>query len=524
MSRWWCVVFACGCAPELGVAEAPVTGTTIVSLTFDDTFANHAAAADVLAQRGLRGTFYVNSGRIGLAGYLTRDQLLAMQAAGHELGGHTVSHANLATLDEAEMRRQVCNDRVALLDAGVAATSFAYPFSGQDATARQVVADCGYNSARLVGGLYAAPSCTSCPYANPMPPADPYQLRTNESVKSDTTLATLQQYVQQAEDHGGGWVPIVMHHVCDGCDPLAISPATLAAFGDWLAARAALGTEVATVDAVIGGSLQPGVPGPPVGAVEPGSNLLRNASLEIDDNADQIPDCWQRGGTGTNSATFALVPDAFDGVVAQRIDVTSFTSGARRLVSRQDLGSCAPPVVPGHSYTFRAAYKATTPPIVSVYYRTAAGGWVWLAQSAPLPASASYATASYTTPPMPTAATALSVGLSIMAAGSITSDAYSLVDDQAVDTTPPTASISAPADGATVTGITPIWAEVSDNVGVYRVRFYLDGIQLGTRVLTSYRWNWDTATASPGVHQLAVQAEDAAGNATRSPSITVTVP
>jgi peptidoglycan/xylan/chitin deacetylase (PgdA/CDA1 family) len=528
-------VFASACvAPDLDQHEAPALqdARTIVSLTFDDTFADNYQVGALAAARGLRATFFVNSGRLGLSGYMTRAQVEALESAGHEIGGHTVSHANLPTLSVDEVRRQVCNDRVALLNAGFSVASFAYPFSGQDATVRQVVIDCGYNSGRLVGGLVSGSSCASCPYANTRPPADRFQIRTNDSVMSGTTLAQMQQYVTQAEQRGGGWVPLVFHHVCSGCDPSSVSVATLTAFMDWLAARGPA-TQVGTVADVIGGAVKPGVSGPPVGPPPPaGGNLLRNASLETDSNRDQIPDCWQRGGTGANAATYSLVSSAFDGAVAQRITMTSFTSGARRLVSQQDLGGCAPLATPGHRYTMSAYYTSNAQPIFSVYYRTASGGWVWLAQSASLPVSSSYRRAAFTTPALPSGATAISIGLSLMSLGTLTTDAYELYDlDNAptqppppsTDTTPPTAQISSPVAGATVRGITTIVAATTDNVGVYRVRFYLDGSQLGTRVQTTYRWNWDTSTATVGAHQLAVQAEDAAGNATRSATITVNV-
>jgi peptidoglycan/xylan/chitin deacetylase (PgdA/CDA1 family) len=529
------LVLASACvAPELDQAESPALqdARTIVSLTFDDTFADNYQVGALATSRGLRATFYVNSGRLGLSGYMSRAQVEALEDAGHEIGGHTVSHANLATLAEDEARRQVCNDRVSLLNAGFSVASFAYPFSGQDDQVREIVAECGYNSGRLVGGLLSGSVCASCPAANTRPPADAFQIRTNDSVKSSTTLGQLQQYVIQAEQRGGGWVPLVFHHVCSGCSTESVSVATLTAFMDWLAARGPA-TQVGTVAQVIGGAVKPGVAGPPVGSTpDPGGNLLRNASLESDSNGDQIPDCWQRGGSGTNTATYTLVNTAFDGVVAQRLTVTSFTSGARRLVSQQDLGGCAPAATPGHRYTMSAYYMATAQPIFSVYYRTASGGWVWLAQSAPLPTSSSYRRATYTTPSLPSGATAISIGLSLQSLGTLTTDSYELVDSSGgtttpppstTDTTPPTARISSPTAGATVRGITTITAAVTDNVGVYRVRFYLDGRQLGTRVLTTYRWNWDTTTTTVGTHQLAIQAEDAAGNATRSASVTVNV-
>lgn len=158
------------------------------------------------------------------------------------------------------------------------------------------------------------------------------------------------------------------------------------------------------------------------------TNLLQNPSLEINANGDQVPDCWQRGGSGTNAATFTLASNAFAGSVAQRIDMTSYSSGARRLVTLQDSGTCAPAATAGRRYTVTAQYIATTQPVFTIYYRNSSGSWVWFAQSPALPTSASYQLGSYTTPALPAGATAISVGLSIINLGSLTMDAFTLVD------------------------------------------------------------------------------------------------
>jgi hypothetical protein len=83
------------------------------------------------------------------------------------------------------------------------------------------------------------------------------------SVKSSTGLATMQGWVTQAEQSGGGWVQIVLHHVCDNCDVYSISAPTLSAFLDWLQPRAASGTVVSTTTQVIGGPVNPPVPAMP---------------------------------------------------------------------------------------------------------------------------------------------------------------------------------------------------------------------------------------------------------------------
>ena len=93
------------------------------------------------------------------------------------------------------------------------------------------------------------------------------------------------------------------------------------------------------------------------------------------------------------------------------------------------------------------------------------------------------------------------------------------------DTTPPTVSISAPSNGATVSGTAvTVSANASDNVGVAGVQFKLDGVNLGAEDATSpYSLVWNSATAANGSHSLTAVARDAAGNQATSPTISVTV-
>jgi beta-lactamase superfamily II metal-dependent hydrolase len=91
------------------------------------------------------------------------------------------------------------------------------------------------------------------------------------------------------------------------------------------------------------------------------------------------------------------------------------------------------------------------------------------------------------------------------------------------DTTPPTTSITAPLNGATVSGTTTVTASASDNVGVTKVEFYLDGALKSTDTTSPYSWSWDTTTATNGAHSLTSKAYDAALNVGTSTAINVTV-
>jgi hypothetical protein len=93
------------------------------------------------------------------------------------------------------------------------------------------------------------------------------------------------------------------------------------------------------------------------------------------------------------------------------------------------------------------------------------------------------------------------------------------------DAIPPTVSITAPSNGATVSGCTVnVTANASDNVGVTGVQFKLDGSNLGSEDSTSpYSVAWDSVSATNGTHTLTAVAHDADSNSTTSATITVTV-
>jgi hypothetical protein len=107
------------------------------------------------------------------------------------------------------------------------------------------------------------------------------------------------------------------------------------------------------------------------------------------------------------------------------------------------------------------------------------------------------------------------------AAGNVATSAAVSV---AVDNMPPTISMTAPVNGATVSGITTVSATASDNIAVVGVQFLLDGVALGAEDTTApFSISWDSATASSGSHTLSAQARDAAGNVTTSASTMVSV-
>src|SRR2546425_628236 len=103
-------------------------------------------------------------------------------------------------------------------------------------------------------------------------------------------------------------------------------------------------------------------------------------------------------------------------------------------------------------------------------------------------------------------------------------DVYAVQFSVTSDTTPPTVSISAPVNGATVSGsAVTVSASASDNVGVSGVQFKLDGANLGAEVTAApYSTTWNTTLAANGSHTLTAVARDAAGNTATSAAVSVT--
>lgn len=236
-------------------APATTTPGLVVSLTFDDGYANqYTAAAPILAAHGMQGSFFVPTGLIGSGGYMSSSQLSTLAAAGNEIGGHTVHHVDLTGVSAAQARQEICTDRTTLLQQGLAITDFAYPYGKFNSSVESIAQECGYNSARTTS--WYGSTCGN-PCTESIPPRDPYAT-TIVAFGGAQTLAAIENNIVAAEAHGG-WAQILIHQVCDNCVSTAMSPEDLSALLDWLQPRAAQGTVVKTVAQVIGGPVNPPV-------------------------------------------------------------------------------------------------------------------------------------------------------------------------------------------------------------------------------------------------------------------------
>ncbi len=87
----------------------------------------------------------------------------------------------------------------------------------------------------------------------------------------------------------------------------------------------------------------------------------------------------------------------------------------------------------------------------------------------------------------------------------------------------PTTAITYPSASTTVAGVVSVTADATDNVGVTKVEFYVNGTLKATVPSSPYVYSWDTSGLTAGSYTLMTKAYDAAGNIGQSQSVTVNV-
>lgn len=147
---------------ELLDARQRGDGAGLVGLTFDDGYADFVEhAVPVLARHGMTATLYVVAGLLGgdnawddgpRLDLLDADGVRAVAAAGHEVGSHTLTHADLRGADPATLRREVGDSRRVLEDVLQAQVrGFCYPWGHFDAAAADAARAAGYDHACVTG-------------------------------------------------------------------------------------------------------------------------------------------------------------------------------------------------------------------------------------------------------------------------------------------------------------------------------------------------------------------------------------
>ena len=126
----------------LQARETPPRRT--MAITFDDCYRDNLFAARVLAEHRLPATFFIPTKYVGTDHVFAWDQHLPrmpnlswddvreMVQLGHEIGSHTLSHADLGVLGPAEARMELGDSKKLLEDTlGRPVRWLAYPYGGR---------------------------------------------------------------------------------------------------------------------------------------------------------------------------------------------------------------------------------------------------------------------------------------------------------------------------------------------------------------------------------------------------------
>lgn len=132
-----------------------------VLLTFDDGYQSWLdVCMPVLARYNLKGLFFINSGLLDCAGdtakvalymkerlfispkdALTWESAQILHASGHTLGGHSVTHSNLASLAEDVLQDEIEADKKRIEEKlQIRVVDFAYPFGTKRDYTKNVIA------------------------------------------------------------------------------------------------------------------------------------------------------------------------------------------------------------------------------------------------------------------------------------------------------------------------------------------------------------------------------------------------
>jgi peptidoglycan/xylan/chitin deacetylase (PgdA/CDA1 family) len=138
----------------------------IVSTSWDDDSDSGLKIAELLSARGLPGTFYVPTSRLGEGSIFSGSDLRALSTSGFEIGAHTISHKILTQLRPPELTREVAGCKQVLEQIlGKEVTTFCYPKGRFNARVVQEVERAGYRGARSTQILFSG--ATFPPYEMP---------------------------------------------------------------------------------------------------------------------------------------------------------------------------------------------------------------------------------------------------------------------------------------------------------------------------------------------------------------------
>lgn len=187
----------------------------IVSLTFDDCPKSVIETAiPAIEDEGWQASLYVAMGLCGTTNHLglhmSEGDVKAAYANGHEIGGHTLNHINVATVSSSNFKEEIEKNQTKLVELGIPASqTFAYPYGETNLAAKNYVTET-FSGARGIRGHVHRSSVD----LNQIGSKCLYSGQHFENLLRE--ISTLRQ--------NPGWMTIYTHDVRDNPSPFGCTP------------------------------------------------------------------------------------------------------------------------------------------------------------------------------------------------------------------------------------------------------------------------------------------------------------
>lgn len=191
----------------------------LVSVSFDDGWQSvYTDALPILQRYGIHTTHYVMSDTFSNYSYMSVAQLLSLQQAGHDIASHTVSHADLTTLDEAELTHELQESQQVLAEHFGLSKDFTSPYGAYNAHTLQAISKY-YRSQKNAEG---DPSANELETINVKSTFTSLNIK-SYSVRNTTTLSDIEKLLKAAQ-HNNGWLVLTYHQVDYSNETFSVTP------------------------------------------------------------------------------------------------------------------------------------------------------------------------------------------------------------------------------------------------------------------------------------------------------------
>lgn len=210
-----------------GPTSTPTPGAFsegMISLTFDDSWlTQYTNALPILDAAGIKGTFYITTEPLMELwdGFMLPKHVQDIFKRGHEIGGHTVTHADLTTLNQTGINREIKNSKTYIERLiGTTISTLAYPYGAYNNTVKTLTKNAGYTTGRATDeGLNVATT-------------DKFALK-SECPVNTTPFSQIKQAIDDAKANKQ-WYILCIHEVNTSGDEYSITPTRLKEITDYV--------------------------------------------------------------------------------------------------------------------------------------------------------------------------------------------------------------------------------------------------------------------------------------------------